>query len=141
MEHCAHVLGPFPLLFRSSLAHPQVGAVVPSLQQEGIVGVQTGGGDQNLKHRSYVRDLDQAYGDLDRYGGRGSNLSYPGDGAQVPPDLEESGWRRWRVDPQAGRAAPVHDQGFGVEEAQKVGWFFALTHSDLEEETPLSGHL
>lgn len=53
VEHCTHVLGSFPLIFRRSLAHPQVGAVVPSLQQEGVIGVQTGGANQNLKRPSH----------------------------------------------------------------------------------------
>lgn len=40
------------------------------------------------------------------------------------------------MDPQAGSAAPVHDQGFGVKEAQQMRRFFALTDPDLAEETP-----
>ena len=63
------------------------------------------------------------------------HLCDPGDGAQVPAHLEESG-RRWRgLTSEAGRTTLVHDEGFGFEETQQVWGFFTLTHSDLMKHT------
>lgn len=59
-------------------------------------------------------------------------LSNPGDGTQVPSDLEESR-RRWRrMIAQAGCAALIHNEGFGFKKTEQMWGFFTLRHSDLK---------
>lgn len=59
-------------------------------------------------------------------------LSNPGDGAQVPSDLEESR-RRWRrMIAQAGCAALIHNEGFRFKKTEQMWGFFTLRHSDLK---------
>lgn len=50
----AHVRSSFFLFFTGPFAHPQIAPPISHLQQEGIIRVQTGCSDVNLKHTRHL---------------------------------------------------------------------------------------